>query len=97
MRETLALLAAGATVVIAAAPAHADPETDYLDTLAAQGIDLETVNTRRLVNFGKVACADISRGGEEQAVRHLASFPGADPVRVQAVVSTAHEKLCPGA
>ncbi|BCO35424.1 DUF732 domain-containing protein [Mycobacterium heckeshornense] len=98
MRETVALLAAlAATAVIAAAPAHADPEAEYLDTLAGQGFDLTAVNTRRLINFGKAACADIGTGGEERAVRHLASFPGADPARVRAVVSTAHEKLCPGA
>ncbi|MGH3530639.1 MAG: DUF732 domain-containing protein [Mycobacterium sp.] len=98
MRGTFALLAGfAATAVIVAAPVHADSQTDYLRALEDQGIDLTPTNTRRLVNFGKIACDDIRAGGEGLAFRHLDSFPGTDPARVQIVVNTAHEKLCPGA
>jgi hypothetical protein len=97
MRGSLALLAGFATTaaVVVAAPTSADPENDYLGALAVQGFDLTAINTRRLVSFGNVACNDIRTGGEELANRHLASFPGADPLRVQVVVHTAHDKLCP--
>ncbi|MGH3971665.1 MAG: DUF732 domain-containing protein [Mycobacterium sp.] len=98
MRRTLALLAGlAATAVIVAAPTHADPQSDYLNALAGQGFELTAANTRRLVNFGNIACDDIRNGGEDLAFRHLDSFPGTDPARVQVVVSTAHAKLCPGA
>lgn len=94
----LVLLAGlAATGVITAAPVHADPPSDYLNALADQGFDLTSTNTRRLVNFGKIACEDIRNGGEDLAFRHLDSFPGTDPARVHIVVTTAHEKLCPGA
>lgn len=82
---------------VAAAPVRADPQSDYLDALAEQGFELIPIRTQRLANFGKVACDDIRNGGEDLAFRHLDSFPGTDPARVQIVVSTAHEKLCPGA
>ncbi len=98
MRRKLALLAGfSTTTVMVAAPVHADPQSDYLNALADQGFALTSTNTRGLVNFGKIACDDIRNGGEDLAFRHLDSFPGTDPARVQVVVSTAHAKLCPGA
>lgn len=98
MRGALALFAGlAATAVIVAAPLHADPQSEYLDALVAQGFDLTPARTQRLVNFGKIACDDIRNGGEDLAFRHIDSFPGTDPARVQIVVSTAHAKLCPGA
>lgn len=94
----LALLAGlVTTAIIVAAPVRADPQSDYLNALADQGFDLTPVRTQRLLNFGKIACDDIRTGGEDLASRHLDSFPGTDPARVQIVVSTAHQKLCPGA
>ena len=98
MRRVLALFAGlAATALMVAAPLHADPQSEYLDALAAQGFELTPAKQQRLVNFGKIACDDIRNGGEDLAFRHLDSFPGTNPDRVQIVVSTAHQKLCPGA
>lgn len=94
----IAAIAAGlAGLVLAAAPAGATPEQDYLDQLAATpGFTVNGFTGMLLTNAGNTICADL-RGGmapEDAAVKQL-SYPGSSLALTRLMVGAAQQKLCP--
>lgn len=91
----VASLAAAALVL--AAPAAADPEGDYLNTLAnSPGFTINGFTSPLLVGAGNAICGDL-RGGTpiDVAQQHAMAYPGATNFGVKVMVGAAQQYLCP--
>lgn len=86
-----------AAALTLAAPAHADPNGDYLNIMAnSPGVIGGPVNDALYVNQGYRAC-DILRGGAtpEDAIAQLTTPIFVQPWLARAMVGAAQTALCP--
>lgn len=87
---TTALLAGA---LAAAAPAHADPESDFLGYMSAHGAMVNPFTSGFLISGGNAACNDIRAGVPADQVR--VAYPGASDQAIRELVTGAHLYLCP--
>lgn len=103
MRGTRArILTAAGTAVVAlavAAPAAADPESDYLNLLGqTPGVTVNGFTTPMLSGAGHQACGHLQSGMSfDDTVGAMMGYPGASTGTMRALVSAAQQTLCPGA
>ena len=98
------LTGAAAAAIAFAAPADADPQSDYLDLLTSEGFRMQLISQPEAISYGNMACDDI-RSGEtsEEATTHVKSvlpapasvFPRIATAAAQRLVDAAQQKLCP--
>lgn len=98
VRKRLGLVAAPLTSIALAAPVHADPGTDFLTTLTANGFDVGASSTdvSFTLSTGEHVCSLLYyrlSPGDAQAVVGYA-FPKATPEQVTDFVRAAHDHLC---
>ena len=91
--KSLTAIALGAAALLLAAPAAADPETEFLDYMSAHGATINPFTRGFLIGGGNAACSDINAGIPVDQVR--VPYPGASDQNVRDLVAGAALYLCP--
>ncbi len=96
LRATLTAAAAIASVVLTAAPAHADPESDYINALQQTGVfNISTPDQRQAaLNHGYTACSLI-RSGNSVAATSEALRERTGALDNAVLIGVARQYLCP--
>lgn len=96
MKKSFALLSGIVSAAMAfAAPAAADPQGDYLNALAGQGLEMNPLSSHAYVLAGNKACDDMHAGMSSVAAKgELATEQGSNPAIVPVLVNTAQQTLC---
>lgn len=95
--RTLILSALAAGAVVTAAPAAADPQSDFLGILSnTPGFTVNGFTGPLLVGAGNAVCGDLRAGTPvDVAAQHAMSYPGATNFGARAMVTAAQQTLCP--
>jgi hypothetical protein len=100
MKRILLSLAVGTAALGLAAPAHADSDANYLQTLTGDGIPVTAADSPMLVTAGHDVCTNLRGGASAQAqagfVLRMAP-QGATQKEAESLVSAAQTDLCPDA
>ncbi len=99
LRATLIAAAAIAAVVMTAAPAYADPESDYVNALQETGLFPMSAPDQQqaMVNLGYNACALIRTGNSKAATAEALHIiaPQTNALDNATLISIARQYLCP--
>jgi hypothetical protein len=102
MIRPLLLAAVGAVSIALAAPAHADPDSDYLDTLSNyDGMNIDSFAVRghsgaqMLTALGRAACGELRQGDALGKVANdLVKAPGFNQKQAGDALEAAQLFLC---
>ena len=91
------LVAATAVALVLAAPAHADPESDFLAVLSeTPGVTVNGFTGPLLTGAGQQACGHLRDGMSfDDTVAAMMWYPGATNAAMKALVRAAQQTLCP--
>lgn len=90
---------AGVAALAVAAPAAADPDSDFLNVLGnTPGVTVNGFTAPMLTGAGHQACDRLQAGmSVDDTVAAMMGYPGASTGTMRALVSAAQQTLCPGA
>jgi Protein of unknown function (DUF732) len=99
MTARIAIMTGGAVcaALVAAAPASADPTTDFIDSLGTAGIG--TVDPGQAADLGQSVCPMLSQPGQDMAdtAAHVADAGGMSLGPATMFTGLAISAFCPGA
>lgn len=92
MRYLFALIAAA---IAFAAPAHADPDGDYVNTVLSQpGMAGGIINTTLYTMLGHQSCDAMHSGATPEDAQHRLLSPWVTPYIARVIVTSAQGTLC---